>query len=320
MPPFEPQQTSTARTRPRIGLHQVARSVAKEGRADSAEVGHDQLSLRSRLDRLVRNGVEDFGNAFALQDVDAAGVFRALDRQRSQLGHAPVIEEPRSPEALDSVTDRRDVSARFAGDDQLAHGAVFQIDPFLLGELGQAQRVRRRATDDRCRIVAHHLQAALARQTARRQTQRAEPRRSVKGGPKSEKRSEREGKGDDVLGRHSRDAIDLLPARDDPIPACRRVEPTQGDTRRAGRLMQPAKAVGRAGQVRAIGGRCKLIFDERLLGGQRQLGQVVERPQVVRLEADGSESLRPKRVAGQDLGDQLTQPRFLAVFQFAAVE
>ncbi len=166
MPPFEPQQTSTARTRLRIGLHQVARSVAKEGRADSAEVGHDQFSLRSRLDRLVRNGVEDFGNAFALQDVDAAGSF-------------PGTRPPAVP-ARSCPNDRR---AALPTDARFGHGSSGRFRPVR----------RRRSATARCRVPNRSFppwraQPGAARTSACNRRPLPSCRASSAGGPGSSNR------------------------------------------------------------------------------------------------------------------------------------
>ena len=67
-----------------------------------------------------------------------------------------------------------------------------------------------------------------------------------------------------------------MPAAEQPLPRLRRVEPPQRPAGgRAGRLVQPAVAVEREGQVGAVGRVFGLVGSEFGLRGERQAGEVV---------------------------------------------
>ena len=172
---------------------------------------------------------------------------------------------------------------------------MLQIDPFFLGQFCQTQRVSRRAADDRRRIVAHHLQPALARQSARRQTERTEPKRPVKRRPEAEERPEGKRKRDDVVRRHSRDSINLQPARDDPIPT----RPTCRANAEANPSCPMSDASGRSGAADRLGS-CRTAAtqvgsstsDCLLVSGNRARSS--SRPQIVRFDAGRRKSLASK--------------------------
>ncbi len=98
--------------------------------------------------------------------MDAAGIFETFDAERSDFGHASVIEEPGAEGGFDSLASLGNIPARFAGDDQGANGGIGQIDLHLRRDFGHSKRISRRAADHGHFVVENHLEPRAGAQAA----------------------------------------------------------------------------------------------------------------------------------------------------------
>ena len=96
-----------------IGGDKVARPIADHRRTRPTEFGDDQFALLSRSDRLSCFGVNDLGNAGGFDDRQVARIVFAFAGQRTDFGHAPVIEDSGAPRGFDSSAHGRNRTTRF---------------------------------------------------------------------------------------------------------------------------------------------------------------------------------------------------------------
>src|SRR6266851_2203838 len=94
---LEPREGSAAGTRLWIDPYQIAGSVAKSGAAPTAQISQHQLSQGSWRNGLSRGWVDDLGNVFRFEYMDAGGVFRAFHADGADFRQAIVIENSGAP-------------------------------------------------------------------------------------------------------------------------------------------------------------------------------------------------------------------------------
>ena len=73
-----------------------------------------------------------------------------------------MVNQPRVPGPFDARANRRHGTSRFAGDNQGPHRCAAQVDPFLVGQSRQMERVAGRAADDGHLFIADELQPSEA--------------------------------------------------------------------------------------------------------------------------------------------------------------
>ena len=217
-----------------------------------------------------------------------------------------MVDDARTPAALDLLAGGRNAAPRLAGHDQHPHGAVRQRRPGappLPGHLDQAQGVGRRAADDGRAHDVDQRQARLARHPAGGHAVGAELGPGVERGPEAEERTEGEGEQDPVVRPDPRPAVHRPPAVEHPLPALRRVQPPQGAPRRRRGLVVARVALYRIGERGPPRRRRVLVRDELRLGGQGQPGEVPRQDEIGRRDPGAPQPGRVERVAPVD-GEQ----------------
>src|SRR6516165_8098677 len=121
-------------------------------------------------------------------------MLRTFNSQWAGFRHAGVIEQPRSPGALDAFSRRRDAAAGFARDNQLANQRAGQVDALALRYFRQAEGIGGRTQNDGRLVVEEEAQAGAAAESAAGQTQTPHARGCLERGPEAEERTKRERK------------------------------------------------------------------------------------------------------------------------------
>ena len=218
-----------------------------------------------------------------------------------------VVDDARSPAALDAAARGRNAAARLARDDDGAHGRAGQgvlAAARLARHVEQPQRIGRRAADHGGFQRFDLGQPLGARHPARRYGVRADLRRGVERRPEAQERPERERKEDPVAAVDAGAAVDRLPAVEHPLPAFRSVDPAQRLAGRGRGLVVARVTLDRLGQHRAPGRRLRLIGHQLRLGREGQRGQVPRQDERRRVDAGSFELARVEPVPAVDVAQQ----------------
>ena len=119
---FEAGEISAAGAEGAGEANEVAGAIADDGASEAAEVCYYQFAELAFGDVLFCVGVDDFGDAFGFEEVDAAGVVEAFDAEGADFGHAGVVEDSGAEGLFDFAARFGDVAAGFARDDEGADG------------------------------------------------------------------------------------------------------------------------------------------------------------------------------------------------------
>jgi hypothetical protein len=283
-----------ARPPPRAGggppTHPVAGPVAEQRGAHAAQVGQDQLAL---VRGASGDRVEDLGDELGLVHVQA-GLRRALEAVGAHLGHARVIVGPGPPRRLDAGPHRGNPGPRLSRVDGRADAQAREHDPSLGRDLGQVERVGRRAADRGDPQALDRGQALRAVLAAAGDGERPERAHALEAGPEAHEEPEREREEHAVARPQPRRAEHHRPAAGPPVPGLLRVEPAERRPGGARRLVHPDVAVEREGQVGAERRMRRLVLHQLALGRERQALEVAPGPQISRVGQPGP------RVAGAE--------------------
>ncbi len=187
-------------------------------------------------------------------------------------------------------------AARLAGDNDRAHAERGKIDVLLGRDLAQMRGVGRRAAEHVHRVVADRPQTGEAAESAAGQAATAHLAGRLERRPKAEERPEGEGEVQGVGRRDFGGGKNLLPIVEHPLPALRRVEPTQRRSAGGAGLREAVVGGQRKGKICAVRRMGLLVGGDLFLPREGHVAEeVVQRADLARqarfLEAGGVKSI-----------------------------
>src|SRR5262245_29203677 len=97
---------------------------------------------------MIGSQLQHFANVLTLVQMKESRRLEAFEADRPDFGGAVMIDHARSPLLFNSLSCRWNAPARFAGNDNDPHAALGERPAAVLGgDLGETQRVSRRAAD-----------------------------------------------------------------------------------------------------------------------------------------------------------------------------
>ena len=187
-------------------------------------------------------------------------MFVAFMTHRTDFRHPVVIENPRPVPSRGNGGPRRGhTAARLARDDDQPDLGFRQIDSFRARDVGQAQGVRRRATQHGGVVGEHRPQPSRAAHATSGDAKTIDAQSRFEGRPETQERAKRKRKEEVINGGHPGGTIDLAPVVQQPGPAFVRVEPAHRLAGAAAGLMAPGVALQRESEVRAVGRMGEMI-------------------------------------------------------------
>ena len=313
--------------------HEVAGAVAEQGTRFAAERREDEFAGRAVSDGFAGFRIDDFREVGFLDDVQRAGFvflvkracasvpnapggrvppaviarfFSPLECDRADFRHAVVVEHLRAvPCGRDAFAHGGHAAAGLARDENFPHRGIAQRQSFTHGDLGEMQRVGRRA-EQHFRAVLHDAADARgARKPAAGDAEAAVFRGALESRPEPEERPERKREIHAVTRRDAALAVDARPVAEHPVPALRSVEDGERLRGRPARLAEARVAFFWKSEVRSEWRMRRVVRDEVGLRGERDArGEILDARDV----ADAREARRLEAVT-RDCAEQLAELR-----------
>ena len=232
-----------------------------------------------------------------------------------------MVDHARAPGLLDALARRRDAAARLARHDQHAHRALAQRDALGRRDLGEVQRVGRRAADDGRADAREQRQPQRARHAAARHAERADLRAGVEGRPEAEEGPERERKEDAVARAHARRRGRPPSSTRAATASSRWCRSSAAAGRWSTRSGSSACSASSGSRERRAPGRVRgLVGDELGLGRERQPLEVAREAQRSRAHARRLELARVEGVAPWSRSRSAGEPLALQRAERVALE
>jgi hypothetical protein len=196
---LKPYKSTPASARLFVNRNDVAGSIANNRARVPGKVCYDQLARLALRHGIQRLQIDNFREIKLFEQVQAAGLGKALDGRGTDLRHAPMINDACAPCLLDFPPNGANISTGFARDNQHSHGRIGQIDSGFGRHFRESKRVGGRTKHHGRRIVDEVSKSCGTAHAASGQTAVAGTQARFECGPKTKERAERKWKEQPIL-------------------------------------------------------------------------------------------------------------------------
>ncbi len=186
-------------TPPVLDGHLIAGPISDKRTSHSSEVGQDEFTGFACGNGARGIRIDDFGNEFGFDHVEATRCLNALEPPRPDFGHPRMVKDPRPERGFNTPARSRDVPTRFARNNQRPNRGTRQIDSVLGRNLREPKGIRRRTTDERRLVIQRVLVSGTGRHPTAGKAKRTQTSRTFEGAPESDKGPERKWKQDAIF-------------------------------------------------------------------------------------------------------------------------